>query len=262
MRFPSKACTPRPVRASSRPRSRIARRSKPPTARRCSRPSPRSSRSAVAGWRPSWRNGRNELCPARADICTYRCRPQGQARLPRRREAARHVGRMRWFVGGQQALMPEFLAMVAATVNSYSRLMPGFWAPTDATWGVENRTCALRVIPGGPEPARRVSDRGRRHQSLYRARRGHRFRALGIEHRSSRTRPIEGNAYDRRTSGAAAPCPRTLTRRRSASSRRNRRARSSATPSSSITPRPANGRSASSASAITDWELARYFEII
>ena len=49
---------------------------------------------------------------------------------------------MRWFVGGQQALMPELLAMVARTVNSYSRLIPGFWAPTAATWGVENRTTA------------------------------------------------------------------------------------------------------------------------
>ena len=26
--------------------------------------------------------------------------------------------------------------------------MSGFWAPTHASWGVENRTCALRVIPG------------------------------------------------------------------------------------------------------------------
>ena len=42
---------------------------------------------------------------------------------------------MRWYVGGQQKLMPELLAMVACTVNSYSRLIPGFWAPTSATWG-------------------------------------------------------------------------------------------------------------------------------
>ena len=52
------------------------------------------------------------------------------------------------FVAGQQKLMPELLAMVAQTVNAYTRLIPGFWAPTDATWGVENRTTALRVIPG------------------------------------------------------------------------------------------------------------------
>ena len=55
---------------------------------------------------------------------------------------------MQNFVAGQQALMPEFLAMIAPTVNSYTRLVPGFWAPTVASWGVENRTCALRVIPG------------------------------------------------------------------------------------------------------------------
>ena len=50
---------------------------------------------------------------------------------------------MRQFVGGQQALMPELLGMVASTVNAYRRLIPGFWAPTVSTWGVENRTCAL-----------------------------------------------------------------------------------------------------------------------
>jgi len=61
---------------------------------------------------------------------------------------------MRWFVGGQQALMPELLAMVSPTVNSYTRMIPGFWAPTESTWGVENRTCALRVIPGSAKSQR------------------------------------------------------------------------------------------------------------
>jgi glutamine synthetase len=61
---------------------------------------------------------------------------------------------MRHFVAGQQALMPELLGMVAPTVNSYSRLIPGYWAPTNATWGVENRTCALRVIPGSAKSQR------------------------------------------------------------------------------------------------------------
>ncbi|MEO7774510.1 MAG: glutamine synthetase [Steroidobacteraceae bacterium] len=61
---------------------------------------------------------------------------------------------LRHFVGGQQKLMPELLAMVSPTVNSYSRLVPGYWAPTVATWGVENRTAALRVIPGGANSQR------------------------------------------------------------------------------------------------------------
>jgi len=65
---------------------------------------------------------------------------------------------MKYFLGGQQKLMPELLAMIAPTVNSYTRLIPGFWAPTEASWGVENRTCALRVIPGS-EKSQRVEYR-------------------------------------------------------------------------------------------------------
>ncbi len=65
---------------------------------------------------------------------------------------------MSHFVAGQQKLMPELLAMIAPTINSYTRLVPGFWAPTHATWGVENRTCALRVIPGS-EKSQRVEYR-------------------------------------------------------------------------------------------------------
>lgn len=61
---------------------------------------------------------------------------------------------MRHFVAGCQVLLPQVLAMVAPTVNSFSRLVPGAWAPTNATWGVENRTCALRVIPGSPKSQR------------------------------------------------------------------------------------------------------------
>ncbi len=61
---------------------------------------------------------------------------------------------MRHFIGGQQQLMPEFLSMVSPTVNSYSRMVPGFWAPTDASWGVDNRTCALRAITGSPKSQR------------------------------------------------------------------------------------------------------------
>ena len=74
---------------------------------------------------------------------------------------------MRWFVGGQQRLMPEWLAMIAPTVNSYRRLIPGFWAPTDATWGVgKPHDCAARD-PGQPEiAARRIPNRRRRFEPL------------------------------------------------------------------------------------------------
>lgn len=54
----------------------------------------------------------------------------------------------RHFVGGVLAHMRELTALFAPTVNAYTRLVPGAWAPTAATWGVENRTTALRVVPG------------------------------------------------------------------------------------------------------------------
>jgi glutamine synthetase len=169
---------------------------------------------------------------------------------------------MRWFVGGQQALMPQWLAMVAGTVNSYSRLVPGYWAPTAATWGVETRTTALRVIRGGPSSQRVEYRIAAADINPYLALAAAIGSGLwGIEHRIEPDAPIEGNAYDR-----PAPVERRL-------------------PSTLF---EAADRLAASASArmmfgdefvdhyaatrrweerefrkaVTDWELARYFEII
>jgi glutamine synthetase len=35
------------------------------------------------------------------------------------------------------------------TINSYKRLVPGWFAPINATWGYENRSCAVRAIRSG-----------------------------------------------------------------------------------------------------------------
>ncbi len=169
---------------------------------------------------------------------------------------------MRWFIGGQQALMPELLSMVACTVNSYSRLVPGFWAPTSATWGVENRTTALRVIRGGPSSQRveyRIAAADINPHLALAAAIGSGL--WGIEHRIEPDAPIAANAYDmehppeRRLPGtlheaaarlAASPTARALfgdefvehhSATRQWEEREFRR-------------------------AITDWELSRYFEII
>ncbi|MFO0734348.1 MAG: glutamine synthetase family protein [Labilithrix sp.] len=60
----------------------------------------------------------------------------------------------RHYVGGQVELMPELTALYSPTVNAYKRYVPGVWAPLNASWGVENRTCAIRVIPGGGSSTR------------------------------------------------------------------------------------------------------------
>ena len=51
------------------------------------------------------------------------------------------------YVAGLQKYLRPFLALTSPTINSYTRLVKGAWAPTSSTWGIENRTTALRVIP-------------------------------------------------------------------------------------------------------------------
>jgi glutamine synthetase len=169
---------------------------------------------------------------------------------------------MRWFVGGQQALMPELLAMVASTVNSYSRLIPGFWAPTSATWGVENRTTALRVIRGGPSSQRveyRIAAADINPYIALAAAIGSGL--WGIEHHIEPDAPIVGNAYDREHPPERR-LPATLyeAAERLAASK----------PAAALFGEPFVEHYAATRQweerefrkAITDWELARYFEII
>lgn len=65
----------------------------------------------------------------------------------------------RHYLGGQIASMRELTALYSPTVNSYKRYVPGVWAPLTASWGVENRTCAVRVINGPKETATRLEFR-------------------------------------------------------------------------------------------------------
>jgi len=104
---------------------------------------------------------------------------------------------MRHFIGGQQRLMPELLGMVACTVNSYSRLVPGLWAPTNATWGIENRTCAIRAIPGSAKSQRveyRVAASDANPYLALAAALGSGI--LGVAHQMEPDAPMQGNAYE------------------------------------------------------------------
>ncbi|GHD73780.1 glutamine synthetase family protein [Vogesella fluminis] len=61
---------------------------------------------------------------------------------------------MRHFIGGLQLLMPQITSLAAPTINSFRRLVPGYWAPTTALWGIDNRTVSLRAIPGSNKSQR------------------------------------------------------------------------------------------------------------
>ena len=57
---------------------------------------------------------------------------------------------MEHFLAGQLACLRELTLCFAPNVNSYKRFVPGSFAPTAVAWGVDNRTCAFRVVGHGP----------------------------------------------------------------------------------------------------------------
>lgn len=169
---------------------------------------------------------------------------------------------MRYFLGGQQALMPEMLAMISCTVNSYSRLVPGYWAPTNATWGVENRTTALRVIPGS-EKSQRIEYRiAAADINPYIALAASIGSGLwGVEHKIEPTKIVEGNAYEQKFPEKM-QLPRTLTE--AAGRLRNSKAANELFGEDFVEhyAQSREWEEREFRKYITDWELQRYFEII
>ena len=55
----------------------------------------------------------------------------------------------RSFVAGQLATLRELSLWYAPNINSYKRFADGSFAPTAVAWGLDNRTCALRVVGHG-----------------------------------------------------------------------------------------------------------------
>jgi glutamine synthetase len=58
------------------------------------------------------------------------------------------------YLAGQLAYLMQFAPMFWPTINSYKRLVDGFWAPVKPTWGLDNRTASFRVIAGSPKATR------------------------------------------------------------------------------------------------------------
>jgi glutamine synthetase len=169
---------------------------------------------------------------------------------------------MRHFIGGQQMLMPRILAMISSTVNSYSRLVPGYWAPTSATWGIENRTTALRAIPGGPSSQRVECRIAAADANPYIALAAALGSGLwGIENRIEPTSPVKGNAYALKAPAKLA-LPATLAEaaQRLRGSKEARGLFGDAFVEHFAATREWEEREFRR--HVTDWELARYFEII
>jgi glutamine synthetase len=143
-------------------------------------------------------------------------------------------------------------------------MVKGAWAPTTATWAVDNRTTAIRIVPGG-EKSERVEYR-------LAASDAHPYLAVaaqvasgleGVDRKLSLSPPVTGNAYEMQ---ASLPPERQLpcTLREAASvfakSEMARRWFGDAFVDHFAASRDWETRQFER--SVTDWELSRYFEII
>jgi glutamine synthetase len=167
----------------------------------------------------------------------------------------------RHYLGGQIALMPELTALYSPTVNSYKRYVPGVWAPLTASWGVENRTCAVRAIPGGAKGTRLEYRQTAADINPYIAIATCLAAGLhGIERKIAPPEPSSGDASS--SASKRAPLPRTL------------RDATELLRASKVAPqilgaefvdhyvRTRDWETRQYERVVTEWELRRYFEAI
>jgi glutamine synthetase len=165
------------------------------------------------------------------------------------------------YLAGQLRALPELLPFFAPTVNSYKRLVDGYWAPTKVTWGIDNRTVAFRVIPGGAKSTRvevRVSGSDINPYLALAASVG--AGLWGVQQELTLdTPPVVGSAY---MMEKAERLPRTLQEatRRLSESKIAREILGEEFVDHYVRTREWEWRQFQD--AVTDWELRRYFEVI
>jgi glutamine synthetase len=166
----------------------------------------------------------------------------------------------RSYVAGQVKYLPELLPLYAPTINSYKRLVEGAWAPTKANYGIDNRTTALRVIPGSPGSTRLETRVNGSDSNPYLALAAALASGLmGIEEKLTLGAPVVGSGY----ADTVAPLlPRTLQEatERFQNSQAAREMFGDAFVDHFAASRTWEWRQFGK--AVTSWELERYFEIV
>jgi len=166
----------------------------------------------------------------------------------------------RQYLAGLLRALPEILPLFAPTVNSYKRLVDGFWAPTKPCWGVDNRTVAFRHIQSGAKATRLEARVPGSDANPYLTISGCLAAGLsGIEdHLELSAAPMTGSAYD-----APIPrLPRTLLEATTVmrSSALAKRLLGEAFVEHFTSSRLWEWKQFTE--AVTDWELQRYLEIV
>lgn len=168
---------------------------------------------------------------------------------------------MRQFLAGQVKYMPQVLPMVCSTINAFRRLVPGMWAPTSASWGIENRTTAIRAIPAGPKGTRSEYRLGPADANPYLGLAAAIATGLrGIEEELEPIPPVLGNAYE--DPGDAEPLPTSLGAATESFSRSTAARELFGDTFVEHYAATRDWEVREHQKHVADWDLARYFEII
>lgn len=166
---------------------------------------------------------------------------------------------MRHYIAGLVTFLPEFMVMMAPAINSYKRTVPGTWAPVNASWGVDTRTTAVRAIPGSAQSTRIELRLSAADMNPYLAIASSLAAGLeGIERKLEPPEPV-ANGYAARN---APPLPRDLAE---AANRLRQSQTARKWFGDDFVEHYAGTRDwevRQYQRAVTDWELARYFEAI
>jgi glutamine synthetase len=165
------------------------------------------------------------------------------------------------YLAGQLRGLADLLPFFAPTVNSYKRLVDGYWAPTKVTWGIDNRTVALRVIPAGAKSTRvevRVSGSDINPYLALAASIGAGLWGIAQE-LPLEDAPVEGSAY---MVEKAVRLPRTLQEATRGLSESKLAREILGEPFVDHYVRTREWEWRQFQDAVTDWELRRYFEVI
>ncbi len=107
---------------------------------------------------------------------------------------------MRHFLAGVLEKLPEFMVLYAPVINSYKRYVEGTWAPLNTTWGMDNRTCSVRIINNSKSAIRIENRVPGADANFYLVFAGTLASGLyGIERQLPLPERLDGNAYDEAT---------------------------------------------------------------
>jgi glutamine synthetase len=160
------------------------------------------------------------------------------------------------FLAGILAFTPELMVMHAPYGNSYKRLLEGSWAPTNLSWGFDNRTCCVRALGHGSDYRFEFRVPGADANPYLSLAALLAAGLAGVDRRLDAPQPLSGDAY----ASSAGELPRDLTEAVAAFERSQVAGEAFGAAVHEHLVQHARMELAAIRTAVTEWDLERGFE--